>query len=1199
MHSGKKEIEVVLNGKRVKAFDGETILNVADREGVKIPTLCHDPLLKPFAACFICVVEVKGMKGLQPACATPVHDGLEISAISERIIKARKTALELILSNHYADCLGPCKLTCPAGVDVQGYISLIEKGLYHEAISLIKERNPLPAICGRVCVRPCELVCRRRLLEKDSGVGIDYLKRFAADKDLESETYTPVPEADSGKRIAVIGSGPAGLSAAYWLRLKGHECHIFEAAPHPGGWLRYGIPEYRLPNDVLDREVENITNLGVKIFCNKKLGDGLSYSSLVKDYDAVLLAVGSQLGTRLGCEGDDATGVMPGIYFLRDMELTGKRPDLNGQNVVVVGGGNTAMDCCRTAMRCNAGSVKVVYRRSEAEMPANIIEIEESKIEGVEYLFLTNPVKVVKDASGKITGLVLQRMELGEPDVSGRRRPVEIPGSEFTIEADLVLAAIGQKTDLSFIDGINASVSTGELKMNKWGNIESDPDTLQTGVKNIFAAGDAVTGPDTIIGAISQARKASNSCHRFLTGEPVEPDELVFISRRDNFRPPTLDDLSIRFDHRDRVKMPLLASSERKNFSEVELGITDENKIMSEASRCLECGCTAFPGCNLQKYATEYKADQKRFKGDYLALPKDFSDPFIAFDLNKCILCGRCVRICHEVAGADVIDFQHRGFHTVIGTGSGLSLKESNCSSCGLCIETCPTGAITENTPFKPGPVETESITTVDFIESAGEMIKLSHRGGFYISASGVRSAANFEGTIGARARFSYRLLNHDRIIKPLLKLGGAFREISFQDAFSIIAKKISASAADECAFFAGAGLTNEEMFLLRKLSGVINTPNLDSFHYLNRGKGYINASENSLPLNDLSLSDSCFVFGANLFRSNHSAGFRIFNSIFRRGIPMTFITVEGEKMMERRASACIRISSFYSFVKAVNKYIIVNSLYNRVFIDSRCEGFDNYVNDLAKEDFEALVKKSGTDRDTVVGFAEKFCDSLRPALLFTEEDIDSATAAEIRNLSLIAGKTGKTGSGTICLKECSNSQGIIDLNIHNDNTLSLLKSGNLKTMLIINEDPLGCAVDHKEVKKLLSGADFMIVQDYFMTETAQQADIVLPSTFIFETGGSFTSCRKAINVTDAGITGPVEVGGCGQIAALMVEMGCDQVSSPDEIRDEYLSGIRSQSDKLSIELVPYNSSEHKIFNHGCNSFLRLFDEQISRGRML
>jgi formate dehydrogenase major subunit len=395
------EIKIILNGREVAATKGEKILAVAERNGISIPTLCNDKRLEPYSSCFVCVVEVEGMRGLQPSCSTPVSNGMVVTTDNNKIRRARKTALDLLLSNHYADCLGPCRQTCPAGVDVQGYISLIEKGQYREAVALIKQANPLPAICGRVCVRPCEVACRRNLLNEGAPVGVDYMKRFAADRDLEADDrFLPDTEPPTGKKVAIIGAGPGGLSAAYWLQQKGHQCDIYEAAPQPGGWLRYGIPEYRLPNDVLDKEIEGITGIGVNIFCNQRLGANVSFADLDSRYDAFILAPGSQKGTRLGCEGDDAENVLPGIDFLKQMELTGKRHDFSGKTVAVVGGGNTAMDCCRTSIRCGAEKVFVVYRRTEKEMPANPIEIHESKLEGVEYMFLTNPVRVNKDASG-------------------------------------------------------------------------------------------------------------------------------------------------------------------------------------------------------------------------------------------------------------------------------------------------------------------------------------------------------------------------------------------------------------------------------------------------------------------------------------------------------------------------------------------------------------------------------------------------------------------------------------------------------------------------------------------------------------------------------------------------------------------------------------------------------------------------------
>lgn len=265
-------INVTLDGKITQAYSDETILNLAKRNNIEIPTLCNDTRLKPYTSCYVCVVEVEGMRGLQPSCSTKVAEGMKIETNNKKVRQSRKTALELLLSNHYADCKAPCTLTCPAGVDVQGYISLIDKGQYHEAVALIKETNPLPAICGRICVRPCELACRRNLLDEGAAVGIDYMKRFASDYDLESKNkFVPEIKEKTNKKVAVIGAGPGGLSAAFFLQKEGHQVDIFEAAPKAGGWLRYGIPEYRLPNDILQKEVDNITELGANIFYTKNL----------------------------------------------------------------------------------------------------------------------------------------------------------------------------------------------------------------------------------------------------------------------------------------------------------------------------------------------------------------------------------------------------------------------------------------------------------------------------------------------------------------------------------------------------------------------------------------------------------------------------------------------------------------------------------------------------------------------------------------------------------------------------------------------------------------------------------------------------------------------------------------------------------------------------------------------------------------
>ncbi|MCK5761191.1 MAG: (2Fe-2S)-binding protein, partial [Candidatus Delongbacteria bacterium] len=287
-----EEIKIIIDNKEVTGKSGESVLEVARREGIDIPTLCHDERLNPYSSCFLCVVEIEGMRTLQPACSTKISTDMKITTKNERVTKSRQTALELLLSNHYADCIAPCKLTCPAGVDVQGYLALIEKGMYSEAVGLIKEKNPLPAICGRVCVRPCEVACRRNLVD-ETGVGIDYLKRYATDVDFASGSrFVPKVKASTGKKVSVIGAGPAGLTAAYYLALEGHKVDILEANPYGGGMLRYGIPEYRLPNELLDKEIDTIKELGVTIKYDTKFGKDVNYSEIKENYDAMITTVG-------------------------------------------------------------------------------------------------------------------------------------------------------------------------------------------------------------------------------------------------------------------------------------------------------------------------------------------------------------------------------------------------------------------------------------------------------------------------------------------------------------------------------------------------------------------------------------------------------------------------------------------------------------------------------------------------------------------------------------------------------------------------------------------------------------------------------------------------------------------------------------------------------------------------------------------
>ncbi len=1206
------ELNIIIDGSKFTAYQGENILETAARNGIEIPTLCHDPRLEPYSSCYVCVVEIEGSRNLQPSCSTKVAEGMVIRTGSEKVKKARKTALDLLASNHYADCAAPCKLTCPAGVDVQGYISLIEKGLFSEAIALIKEVNPLPAICGRVCVRPCEVACRRNLLGEGAAVGIDYLKRFAADFDLASSTrYRPTLKPDTGKKVAVIGAGPGGLSTAWFLRREGHAVDIFEASPNPGGMLRYGIPPYRLPNELINSEVESITDLGVNIFYNRKLGADLSYGEILESYQAMVLTIGSQAGTRVGCPGDDAGNVFSGIDFLRNIEITGQKPDFSGKRVAVVGGGNTAMDCCRTAIRLGAEKVYVIYRRTEKEMPANPIEIHESRVEGVEYLFLNNPAEIIKDENGQLKSMKIIRMELGEPDASGRRRPVAVEGSEYEIGLDYVLAAIGQKTVVDFMHDVNAFSKVGELKVNKWGDLDANRKTLQTGIPSVFAAGDGVTGPATLIEAIAQAKVAARSCDQYLKGQSIEPLRAEFVSRKDNFKTQEPALYEAAFTQAQRAEMPLLPPAERSNFNEVELGYT-EKMALQETFRCLECGCSEYFTCDLKRRCDEYGAEQNKFSGSFNEHRVDFRHPYIEIDNNKCILCSRCVRICHELAGADALGLVNRGFETFVAPALGKSLPETNCESCGLCISACPTGAITENFVFKPGPVKLTSHTSICNFCSVGCSVEIHEHKGFVWKITGHEGMVNPDKNICRYAKFGYKYLNSiNRISRPMVRKGDTWTEISPDEAYSLIKHQVNSVKPVENAFFAGARLSNEELYLIRKLAKEgVNCHNIHSFHYLGRGTGFIHGSDKNVPFKEISQATSIYLLGSEIHEDNAVVGFMVNQARVTGNIPVTNISVHETSLLKRKADVNIGVLSYYHFLKAVNYYLVRENLQNGLFIRDHCQGFEEYRQAVVAENYDDLVSFAGFNDDTVIrGFAESFNKEHHAVLIFSELELSGNEVLELNNLVYLTGKYGKTASGLICLKEKNNSQGIWDMGIHpsvapgakltseSDNLTDLLATGNLRNLLIFGEDPVGCSSDPAEIREWIDQADFVVVQDYFMSETAELADLVLPSSLPFEFAGSFTNTQRVIQefepvLPSAGITNSIE-----QIAGMLKEFGLNDISDSADARSGVLRSV-SMSARVP-EILSFSFSDENnynpLFNHGCDLIVKIFDEEFNK----
>jgi len=671
-----EQIKLTINGKEVVGNKGDTILNIAAANGIDIPNLCYNGQLKLYGACGLCLVEAEGSPKLMRACATFAQDGMNVSCETPRVKKARKIALELIMSDHEGDCVAPCSLNCPAHTDIQGYLKAIANGDDKEAVKIIKEKIPIPASIGRVCPHPCESNCRRRLVEEPLSVA--YLKAFAADNDLaSSDPYTAICDEATGKKVAIIGGGPAGLTAAYYIRLAGHDVTIYEAMPEMGGMLRYGIPEYRLPKAVLAKEVEAIAKLGVEMKNNIKVGKDISFEEIKNGADAVLVTVGAWKGSSIRCKGEELDGVLSGIDFLREVNM-GNIPDI-GKNVAVVGGGNTAMDACRTAVRCGAENVYVIYRRTRAEAPAEDIEIEEAIEEGVEFLFLTNPDEIIGE-NGKVKAVKLQIMELGEPDASGRRKPVPVEGAFKTLEVDTVISAIGQKY---------ASAGLEEIGTTGWGTIEADETTCLTNIEGVFAAGDATNnGASIAIDAIAEANIAARAINAYLLGMPMDFPKPYYSERN-----VTAEMLADR-EKKPRAVMSVKDPEYRKhNFEAVLNGFTEE-QARGEAKRCLECGCHDFKDCRLIHYANFDPIEPSRLAGEKHSCFKETRLVSIERDQGKCILCNLCVRTCKEVAGESILGLVGRGFKTVIKPEFEGTDRVAVCKDCRKCAEICPTGAL-------------------------------------------------------------------------------------------------------------------------------------------------------------------------------------------------------------------------------------------------------------------------------------------------------------------------------------------------------------------------------------------------------------------------------------------------------------------------------------------------------------------------
>jgi formate dehydrogenase beta subunit len=487
-------------------------------------------------------------------------------------------------ATYRAKLTAPCMDACPIHLDIPAYVECIKEGKFKESLDIIRERLPMPGVVGRVCVRPCEENCRRAIM--DDPVSIKYLKRFVADEELahyQEPHYTPSPSEKTG-RVAIVGAGPAGVTCAYHLARKGHQVTIYENLGEPGGMAAMGIPDYRLPRHILRGEVEWVQKLGVTINYNTAVGKDITLSQLEADNDAVFIGIGAQNSMDMRVEGEDKgyQGFIPGVKYLRDIN-EGRDPYPEGKKVVVIGGGNVAIDCVRCSFRIQKEDVHLVYRRTRKEMPADEVEIVDAEEEKVQFHFLTTPVRIIAE-NDKVVGLECIKMELGAPDSSGRRRPVPVPGSEFVFDCDTVVPAIGQRIDLSLLEGM------GDVKTTRWSSIVVDEVTKQTDRPKIFSAGDCETGPGALITACAGGRKAAINIDRLINGQPLAYEI-------DDHFDKLFKSVKV-FDPKENIgacgglmrkHLAMLPPDDRKfTFDEVEAGYSIPD-AMQEAARCLRC----------------------------------------------------------------------------------------------------------------------------------------------------------------------------------------------------------------------------------------------------------------------------------------------------------------------------------------------------------------------------------------------------------------------------------------------------------------------------------------------------------------------------------------------------------------------------------------------------------------------------------
>ncbi|MGM0378648.1 MAG: FAD-dependent oxidoreductase [Bacillota bacterium] len=1038
-----------IDGKEIKAYQSQTILEVCKANQIEIPTLCHNEELKNYGSCGLCVVEVEGVNKLLRACSTEAKDGMIIKTYSDRIKESRKTTLELLLSDHTGDCKAPCSLGCPGEVDVQGYVGLIANNQIDEALKLIKEKLPLPASIGRVCPHPCQSECRRGILE--DSIAIAWLKRYAADMDLEKiNSYLPDIKKEKNKKVSIIGGGPGGLSAAYFLRKKGYKVVIYEAMAEFGGMLKYGIPLYRLPKDILQLEIKLIESMGVKLVPNTRVGKDISLDHIREQSDATFISVGAWESAIIPCKGHKLNRVHGGIEFLNKFAIND--PIKVGQKIAVIGGGNTAMDAARTSIRLGAQKVYAIYRRTKDDMPAVDVEIKESMEEGVEFEFLLNPVEIIGE-DGNVSKIKLEKMKPIGKDKRGRTK-IEKTGKFKTIEVDSVIMSIGQKLNNKGFE---------DIELNEWGNIKSDLSTWQTNLEDVFAGGDCINdGADIAISAIYDGRQAASMIDSYLHGEITPKKDLSYVKQKNL----TLKDFP-NIDQESRKHMTHESPERRKhNFEEVVHGFS-EKEALGEANRCLECGCNEVFKCDLVDYGNEFDADFERFIGQKDVYRIDERNPYILKDSNKCINCNMCIRTCEEILDIGALGMVNRGFNTNVLPALDKKLSDTECIECGRCIDVCPTGALQEKMPIKKQvPLKADIVHTTCSSCSIGCKIKVEKKGDLLLKALPNPSDRTSKGVLCKKGKFDFSVAtNEERILKPRVRKNGKLETVSFEEAILYVARKAQSMDLiyDKNTFGVAIGgkLTNEEIFLAKSYAqDILQTENIFNIHKRKSGlKEVIGVDVSTNTLNEICHTDAILVFNADLMNDYTITALKV-KSAYENGAKIININTKDTKVSDWADETIITDNG----TKILRDIYVKNSKYSEVL-----------------EEQNKLM------------------------FIFDEEN---STYEQEKLIGLIARRYKHIGSprnGIIKLRKNINSQGLVDIgvSIDKDKYLEKINKGDIKGLLLLD--------DKMPSDEILEKLEFVAVLSTHLDEKTKKADVILPKATLLESEGTITTADRRI----------------------------------------------------------------------------------------